>query len=112
MNEPDYSLDTATLARAKELVERVQLYFAPHDDAVLVDIETLVLTRARPEGIAGAILKMAEAARGERERRAPIALRARADGRYVVVDGNSTVIIARAAGWSVLPAIIGAAAVN
>ena len=47
---------------------------------------------------------MAEAALGERPRRAPLSVKDNGDGTYTVLDGNSTFAIATEAGMPELPA--------
>jgi len=105
--EPTYRLDKNALSAARLLPDAPDLYFVRDAGCLMLAVDDLVVTRARPEGIAGAVRKMAEASRGERERRAPVTVSRRSDGRYDVCDGNSTVIVARAAGWKAVPALDG-----
>ncbi|MEH3157967.1 MAG: hypothetical protein PGN08_03020 [Sphingomonas taxi] len=75
-------------------------YFEGHGTAIPLD--ALRLSRARPKGIANAIGFMREAYDGLRPRREPVAI-ARDGDRFVVLDGNSTVAVAAAAGWPDVP---------
>ncbi len=68
-------------------------------DAVTVPLTELRLSRARPDGISNAAMRMREAYDGTRARRQPITIRRSEFGGYLVLDGNSTVTIALAAGW-------------
>ena len=84
----------------------LSLYFLPDPEAILLSLDQLLPTRARPGGIENAAKRMDEAAHGLRERRPPITVSPRADGAYDVVDGNSTFAVAKARGWSHLPCLI------
>jgi hypothetical protein len=89
--------------QAARLPDRVELYFEVDASTVLLELDVLETTRARPEGIANAERLMAEAALGTQQRRAPIHVKR--DGRRdFVLDGNSTTIVARRHGFRRLPA--------
>jgi len=53
-----------------------------------------------------AVQLMAAAYAGEHDRRAPITVQPIADGLYLVLDGNSTVTAAVAAGWPDVPCLV------
>jgi hypothetical protein len=97
------SLPAAIRSAAVALNGDPHRYFQVVDDQLMVPLDRLRLTRARPDGIASAVRRMAEAATGARPRRRPINVSLRSDGLYDVVDGNSTVVAAAAAGWACLP---------
>jgi hypothetical protein len=102
----DVALDEPTAALAKSLPEGARLYFdldVPHR---MIEVTRLQQTRARPDGIANAARYMAQAATGAIPRRVPIRVTPAPDSMFVVEDGNSTVTIARAAGWVMLPCIV------
>ncbi len=101
-----YRPDRAFVALCRELRYQHGLYFVLGSDHVLVPIGQLLLTRARQDGIGTARAVMAEAARGMHPKRQPIAVRRHARYRYLVLDGNSTTIVARCAGWVDLPCIL------
>lgn len=81
-------------------------YFSVDQDAISIPVERLLLSRARPEGISNAVVRMADASRGRRDRRGPIRARALGDGMFLVLDGNSTVVIASLAGWPDVPCVV------
>lgn len=87
------------------LPEDASRYFnAGGSDTKMVSVSQLTTTRARPDGIARAEVLMRQAGEGKGEKREPIAVRANDSGGYDVVDGNSTVAIARKNGWKEIPA--------
>ena len=99
------------LSAAHELEYGHDLYFddGGHDFNI-VALELLVPSKppeTQPESVATAVLRMAEAARGERSRRSPILVRPRLDGRFDIVDGNATYGAARQAEWPDLPVRLG-----
>ena len=87
------------------LKEQAGAYFV--SDALSIDIplSILVSTRLRPEGVLNAAKFMCMAAAGQIERRKPISVSRRDDGRWDVLDGNSTVAVARASRWQSIPCI-------
>lgn len=91
---------------ARLLIYSPAAYFETATGPQTVPLDRLRLTRARPEGIASAVSRMAEAAAGTRLRRAPVNVRLREDGAFDVLDGNSTVVAAAAAGWPDLPCTV------
>lgn len=90
-------------AAAAALAYEHETYFITEKATETLPVSSLRLCRKRPDGIASAVIRMAEAAKGLRSRRSPIRVKAREDGGYEVIDGNSTVTIAAAAGWPGLP---------
>ncbi len=92
--------------QAKELLDDPSKYFTENKQSILIPLSSLLQTRARPKGIANAIGLMRQAYRGEIARRSPISVIARHDGFFAVEDGNSTVTIARLAGWEAVPCIL------
>jgi hypothetical protein len=82
-------------------------YFEETGGATAILIGKLRLSRARSDGIASAVLRMGEAAAGLRPRRSPVRVTQRKDGLFDVLDGNSTVVVAAAAGWRDLPCLVG-----
>ena len=64
-----------------------------------VPLRLIDATRAREEGIHNARVFMWKAYIGEAERRKPISLRPTGDGRFEVLDGNSTYANAVASRW-------------
>lgn len=83
------------------------LYFnldLPHE---VVPLDHLVSSKTDEEnakGGANAVWRMAEAARGDRERRNPITVEPVGDQRYLIIDGNGTYTAVRRMGWLSLPA--------
>lgn len=76
----------------------------------LVPVEQILLTRARPSGIRNAVERMKEAASGAIPRRGPIQVLKKDDG-YVVIDGNSTVVVLAAIGLEEIPVEVQSSAV-
>jgi hypothetical protein len=91
------------VASARQLPYAPDRYFLTTEAAVLLPVDSLIQSRARPSGIANAVKFMRAAYDGEKSRRAPIDVRELGEGRYLVLDGNSTATIAAAAGWPALP---------
>lgn len=82
-----------------ELPEDPWKYFKKVPGAILVPISKLSTIRARPKGIKNAAKYMRLAYDGKMERRKPISLRQEKDGKFTVLDGNSTTANARRSGW-------------
>jgi hypothetical protein len=72
----------------------------------VVPIGHIVPVRAREGGIANAAKHMGSAYSGEGGRRDPITLVRQPDGKFKIYDGNSTYAVAKANGWTSLPAIV------
>jgi len=79
-------------------------YFWTDENTITIPVSDLVHTRARPAGIEHAAELMKRAYVGEQNRRAPLLVCRRPDGKYLVLDGNSTAAVALAAGWVSVPA--------
>jgi uncharacterized protein len=73
-----------------------KLYFKDTPGAQVIPVASLETIRARPTGIANAEHFMRGAAAGTAEKRKPISVEKNATGGYRVLDGNSTVAVARA----------------
>ena len=99
-------LDEDLVAIARVLPDDTWRYFEQDEEAVLLDLDRLVRIRARTAGIRNAVDLMRRASAGEIPRRQPISVQAIGDGYFKVLDGNSTVTIAIAAGWRQAPCII------
>ena len=88
------------------LPENASRYFdtgAP--GAKMIAVSSLTTTRARPDGIANAEKYMQATGEGGAKRK-PITVRENGAGGYDVVDGNSTVAIARKNGWKEIPVTV------
>jgi hypothetical protein len=96
------------IAAARSLPYDLDRYFVPHPSAMQVPIAALVLTRFRPDGAASAVNIMRQAFAGAHPRREPISIAPWTLGRYLVLDGNSTVTIATAAAWPAISAVLAA----
>jgi hypothetical protein len=75
-------------------------YFISDDKTVDVPLDQIDPIRARPEGIANAGKYMRMAFNGEMSKRKGISLRKEVNGRYTLLDGNSTYANAAKNGWS------------
>jgi hypothetical protein len=76
---------------------------------VMLDMDKLQNIRARESGIRNALIMMYAKANNLAEgldSRQPISVREIGDGRYEVLDGNSTFNIAKRSGWKQIPAEI------
>jgi hypothetical protein len=76
---------------------------------VMLDMDKLQNIRARESGIRNALIMMYAKANNLAEglgSRQPISVREIGDGRYEVLDGNSTFNIAKRSGWKKIPAEI------
>jgi hypothetical protein len=93
------------IAAARSLPYDLDRYFVPHPSAMQVPIAALVLTRFRSDGATSAVHIMRQAFAGAHPRREPISIAPWTLGRYLVLDGNSTVAIATAAAWPAISAI-------
>jgi len=85
------------------LAENPAAYFVEDQGDVLLPLERLVSSRLRPSGVRNAARLMADAAAGRGPRRAAIRVTPAGEGQWLVVDGNSTVAVARSAGWVLIP---------
>ncbi len=90
-------------ATADKLPEDPGAYFHVTKDTPLVPVASLKTIRARPSGIENAATHMARAFNGEGGKRKPITVQANPDGTHTVLDGNSTVAVAKANNWKHMP---------
>ena len=95
--------DEDLIARG-DIAPDYRYYLEPTSDSIEIPIQNMVPHHRRPDGVADARVLMAEAALGERPRRAPLSVKDNGDGTYTVLDGNSTFAIATEAGMPELPA--------
>ena len=95
-------INPEVVAAARMLPHAPDRYFLT-EAATFLSVAELVLERARTEGIANAVKLMSASYRGQQSRRPPIKVQLQHDGTYLVLDGNSTTIVAMAAGWPVIP---------
>lgn len=93
----------ALLPDFSPLPDCIECYFEEDAASMRIPLASLVSTRLRPEGVANAAVLMRAAAAGEVARRGPIEVARREDGRWDVLDGNSTVAVARLSGWALVP---------
>ncbi|HEU5142583.1 MAG TPA: SLATT domain-containing protein [Solirubrobacterales bacterium] len=92
--------------RGLELPEGHHLYFEDAENVEVVALDKLhPLSAGRGERVAEsvALRRMHEAATGRRSRRAPLLVSPLSDGEYAVIDGNSTLAVARVSGWETIP---------
>jgi hypothetical protein len=105
--EVKYNLpDPAVIESLEPLPLQHDRYFVIGATTIYPPVSALVFSRARPEGITNANALMREAAAGRRSRRAPIRVRELGDGRWHVIDGNSTAMNALFSDWPDIPADI------
>lgn len=91
-------MDLGALGASTELPYEPTKYFSEAVDVVALPLDLLILSRARPDGVANAARLMRAAYEGRHPRRSPIVVRSRSDG-FLVEDGNSTVLNAVASAW-------------
>lgn len=92
-------VDLCALGASTELPYDIERYFCEGPGAVLLPLNSLIVTRARPAGIANASQLMRAAYEGRHPRRNPITVRLHAGSDFLVEDGNSTVLNAIASAW-------------
>jgi len=102
----DVRLDDDVRIVAATLVHEPARYFEMAATDRMIRLDRLVLSRARVDGVASAVGRMAEAFAGRIARRKAVTVRPLKDGRFLVVDGNSTTCIAYAAGWPEIPCAV------
>lgn len=83
-----------------------KLYFKDLQSSVVIPARSLLLTRARQEGITNAFERMRNAAKNRIPKRLPILVSAHTASQYRVLDGNSTVAIAVFSDWPDVPCIV------
>lgn len=105
MNFADLDSIAAFLPNFVPLLEDHGLYFIHEPRAVNILVANLLSTRLRPEGVRRAAALMERAARGEIDRRKPVSVSLRPDGKWDVQDGNSTVAVARLSRWNSIPCL-------
>jgi hypothetical protein len=88
---------------ARSLPYNPRRYFLIDVGTITLPITVLVQTRARDTGIRNALELMKLAYEGQQAPRAPLTVQAWKGNYYLVLDGNSTLAIARAAGWADVP---------
>lgn len=86
--------------------EGAEHYFDLSRPHVLMPLKQLAGTRARPDGIISANKLMAQAAKGELSKRAPISIARRENDVWAVLDGNSTFVNASFSNWASIPCAI------
>lgn len=92
------AIDLEALGAAVDLPFQLDRYFDQPAGSAPVALARLILTRARPKGVANAARLMHAAYQGEHPRRKPVTIRA-FNNDFVVEDGNSTVLNAIASNW-------------
>ena len=98
---------TATrIEKPTRLKQSHDRYFTNPPGSAEVPLSKVQMIRARPSGIEHAAVNMAKAAEGSGPKRAPISLRKLPGGKFEVVDGNSTVAVARRHGWTTIRGVL------
>jgi len=92
-------MDLGALGASTELPYELRRYFSEPAGAVALPLYLLILSRARPDGIANAARLMLAAYEGRHARRAPVSVCPRGSDGFLVKDGNSTVLNAVASAW-------------
>ncbi|MFC3686016.1 GTP pyrophosphokinase [Hydrogenophaga luteola] len=98
----DYAVPKEVVDLCDGMKKSWRSYVTDGVQCMLVQPNQLILTRARPTGIRGAIDKMKEAANGRISRRRPISVIRQSDD-FLVIDGNSTAIVLVAIGLNEVP---------
>jgi hypothetical protein len=99
----DHEIEAELAAVLKPLPYAPERYFIIGQTTTMVPLDRLVASRARPNGIRNANVLMLQAHQGTIPRRAPVTIKALPGNRWLVVDGNSTLINALASDWPDLP---------
>ena len=105
-NHSDPDAIAALLPDFVPLPEAPDAYFEESSRATLIPLSDLVSTRLRPKGVRNAARLMRDAAAGAADRRAPIRVARAREGSWLVLDGNSTVAVARLSGWRSIPCLV------
>jgi hypothetical protein len=95
-------LDLCALGASATLPYDPKRYFLPAEESFPIPIDRLVTSRCRPDGVANAAKFMLASFRNQYPPREPITV-SPLDDRYLVEDGNSTVLNAVASGWPDIP---------
>ena len=98
----EFSVPQELLSLVSGMIADPWEYFLTTNDTQLIDVERLVLSRARPTGIENAVALMKSAAEGVHPKRGPISVRPIGD-LFLVVDGNSTLVASKAIGMTKVP---------
>jgi hypothetical protein len=100
------------LVLAPEIHSKVQqlpfdhaAFFDLPPNVQFIDFNRLIASRARNGGIVSANAKMIEASHGHRAKRPPLSVRRFDHERFLVVDGNSTLINGYLSGWPTIPCL-------
>jgi hypothetical protein len=101
-----YQLDQNLANSLVPLPYQHDRYFVIGPATIFLPTAALIFTRVRPTGVLNANTLMLEAAAGKREARKPISVRAFGNGKWQIVDGNSTAVNGLTSGWSDIPAEI------
>ena len=80
-----------------------QNYMQPNESSILVDPSTLRFNEKNNYRTENAKVLMESAKNGKVEKRQPIAVLDKGDGTFEVIDGNTTVGVARNSEWSEIP---------
>jgi energy-coupling factor transporter ATP-binding protein EcfA2 len=92
--------------KIKLLPDDLFRYFNETEGAEKILIEDIEAIRRRPRGVTNASKLMGLAYFGELDRRKPISLKKLENGKYELIDGNSTYAIAYLSGWKHIYGII------
>ena len=95
------SLDPTLSGSLKKLPEGLDLYFDRTPESREFEMQLLVATRVREDGVLNANKLLTLAREKRTSKRAPIKVRA-FGSRFAIVDGNSTFVNAKFSGWSII----------
>jgi hypothetical protein len=84
------------------LPENSDDYFVRTDISEDVDVELLIASHIRSQGVVNANALMKQASEGKGEKRMPLRVK-RIGSRVLVLDGNSTFVNAKLCNWRSLP---------
>lgn len=96
-------IDLIATGAASNLPYAPARYFDIDETTILIPMDKLLFSRARPEGIAHASILMRDAFSGKHTKRRPISVQITVDDRFFVLDGNSTALNGLASGWPDIP---------
>ena len=99
----DVAMQSALQQAQDEIKPDWRPYMFMEDSDTLVDINSVLPVKVRPEGVVNSLSFMVQSANNEIPKRGSLLLRDNGDGTFSVRDGNSTYSIAKAAGWPELP---------
>lgn len=103
--ESQYIVEDDLVKKCEDLTKDSRIYFTGNPKSRTININQLVLTRARVKGIKAALEIMEKVSIGTHMPRGPIHVKSTGE-KFLIIDGNSTVIVLTAIGCKTVEAIV------